>query len=128
MFWNKKDKNNPENPQFSGKNYKFKHIKFYAHAESMFANQRHYRKIMEQDEVTYLNWEVAIYNKKFDELDWKASIVTKCYKIDENKNQLGFIPREFSFIISPEIDINETQYKISAFKLKKSVPFLRSFI
>lgn len=33
--------------------------------------------------------------------------------IDANENQLGFIPRDFSFILSPEIDINETQYSVS---------------
>lgn len=102
MFWNKKDKTNPETPEPSGKNYKFKHLKFYAHAESMFANQRNYRKIMEQEEITYLNWEVAIYNKKFDELDWKANIITKCYKVDENKKEMCNITGELN--VTKDID------------------------
>lgn len=33
--------------------------------------------------------------------------------LDGNENQLGFLPREISFIISPEIDINETIFHIS---------------
>lgn len=88
MFWGKNEKDKLAAPQILGKNYKFKHLKFYANAEIMFANQRLYRKIMEQEEVTYLNWEVAIHNKRFDDIDWKAAIVTKCYKIDEGKKEM----------------------------------------
>ncbi len=109
MLWGKKEKKEPESmPVNPEKNYKFKHIKFYARAESMFANQRPYRTIMEQEEITYLNWEVALYNKKFDELDWKSTIVTKCYKIDENKKEMYNVTGELN--VTKDIDIYYYRY------------------
>lgn len=43
--------------------------------------------------------------------------------LDENENQLGFVPREFSLIISPEIDINETQYNVSIIDIINKTSF-----
>lgn len=45
------------------------------------------------------------------------------YLLDKNENQLGFIPREFSLIISSEIDINQTQYNVSILDIVNKTSF-----
>ncbi len=117
MFWNKKDDENPEKkvtpetpevPQPAVRNFKFKHIKFYAATESFADEKKYYRKVIEQEEVTYLNWEVALYNKKFDEADWKGAIVTRCYKVDEGKKEMCNITAELN--VTKDIDIYYYRY------------------
>lgn len=105
MFWNKKESEPPgkeEIPTPQGKNYKFKHIKFYAYPESLADEKRLFRKVMEQDEITYLNWEIALFNRRFDEADWKAALVTKCYKIDEGRKEMCNLNAELN--ITKDID------------------------
>lgn len=102
MFWNKKENETPEKPDMpvtppsSFKNYKFKHIKFYAFVESLVDEKRNFRKVFEQEEVTYLNWEIALYNLQFDNGDWQAKLITKCYKVDEGKKEMCNIPADIS--------------------------------
>lgn len=117
MFWNKKENENtekpvqpetPEPPVQSVRKYKFKHIKFYAFAESLLDEKRYYRKVIEQEEITYLNWEIALYNLRFDEEDWKGNIVTKCYKIDEGRKEMCNIPAELN--VTKDIDVYYYRY------------------
>lgn len=113
MFWNKKDNEEQEkpvqpDPPFQGKAYKFKQIKFYALAETQYENKRPYRKIFEQQEITYLNWEVALFNRRFDDADWKATITTKCYRLDGTKKEMCNINEEIN--VTKDIDIFYYRY------------------
>ena len=111
MFWNKKENENtdkPEQPQDTGRPYKFRHIKYYAVPETLFENKRPCRKIFEQDEITYLNWEIALVNKKFDEADWKAKLSSRCYKVDEGRKEMCNINEDIS--ITKDIDTYYYRY------------------
>ena len=114
MFWNKKDEPEkpetpiPPQPVLPMKNYKFKHIKFYALSDSLADEQRPYRKLMEQDEITYLNWEVALVNRRVDDADWKGKIITKCYKIDTGKVEMCNITADLD--IAKTVDIYYYRY------------------
>ncbi len=72
----------------SNDNYKLKHIKFYANTDVMIENKRGYRKVFEEKEITYFNWEVMLFNRKYDIDEWKASINSKCFKINEGHKEM----------------------------------------
>src|SRR5258706_6709658 len=111
MLWNKKENEQPEKTETTqplGRNYKFKHIKFYAFTESLADEKKPYRKILEQEEITYLYWEIALFNKKYDEADWKATLVTKCYKVDEGRIEMCNIPAELN--VTKDTDIYYYSY------------------
>jgi SpoVK/Ycf46/Vps4 family AAA+-type ATPase len=77
--------------------FKVKDLKFYCNTESLIHNSRKYRSVFEQSEITYLFLDFKFYNIKFNEQDWKATITSICYRLDnsgkktdklfENKNQ-----------------------------------------
>lgn len=92
-----------ETPQVAARNYKFRHIKFYTIPESLADEKKYYRKIMEQEEVTYLYWEIALLNLKFNECDWKSSLITKCYRVDAGKIEMCNIPAELS--VAKDVDV-----------------------
>ena len=113
MFWNKKENENEktekvETPQDTGRPYKFRHVKYYAIPETLFENKRPCRKIFEQDEITYLNWEVVLVNKKFDEADWTAKLSSRCYKVDEGRKEMCNINENIS--VTKDIDTYYYRY------------------
>ncbi len=113
MFWNKKEDEEPPKtetpvPVTTSKNYKFRHIKFYAGDEALLDGKRLYRKVIEQEEITYLNWEVAFFNLRFDESDWTGNIITKCYKIDAGKVEMCNIPAELN--VTKDLDTYYYRY------------------
>ncbi len=61
-----------------GDPYKFKSLKVYASTEWL-AEGKKYRKVFENLETTYLYAELCFYNKLFDEEDWTANVVLKCF-------------------------------------------------
>jgi hypothetical protein len=85
------------------RNCKFKYIKFYPVPESLGDGKKYFRKVMEQGEITYLYWEIALLNMRFNEYDWKANIITKCYKADEGKLEMANIAGEIN--VSKDLDI-----------------------
>lgn len=60
-------------------NYKFKELKIYAEDEWLFGSTKKYRTVFEQQKVTYIDAELSLYNKKFDEEDWKLTINLKAF-------------------------------------------------
>ncbi|MEP7319910.1 MAG: AAA family ATPase, partial [Panacibacter sp.] len=114
MFWNKKDEpEKMEVPQppvslLPQKNYKFKQIKFYAVPETLIDERRPYRKVFEQEEITYMNWEIALFNRRFDDADWKGTITTKCFKIDAGKVEMCNIPADLN--VSKGVDTYYYRY------------------
>jgi SpoVK/Ycf46/Vps4 family AAA+-type ATPase len=67
--------------------FKVKDLKFYCNAESLIHNSRKYRSVFEQIEITYLFSDFKFYNIKFNEQDWKASIKSVCYRLDNKGNK-----------------------------------------
>ncbi len=64
--------------------FKVKDHKFFCNKESLIHNSRKYRCVFEQSEITYLYTDFSFYNIKFNEVDWKASIKSICYRLDKN--------------------------------------------
>ncbi len=51
--------------------YKVKDLKTYGSTESFIGGSRYYKSVFEKDQVDYIWAELSIYNKLFDEADWK---------------------------------------------------------
>lgn len=60
-------------------NYKFKELKTYAEDEWLFGSTKKYRTVFEEKIVTYIDAELSLYNKKFDEEDWKLTVNLKAF-------------------------------------------------
>ncbi|MCU0352794.1 MAG: AAA family ATPase [Cytophagales bacterium] len=63
--------------------YKFRSLKTYGSTESFDGDTKKYRTVFENQETTYLYVELSLYNKLFDEADWKASLQFKCFCISD---------------------------------------------
>lgn len=63
------------------KRYKFKSLSAYSSDEWMANSTKRYRTIFDKAETTYLRFELALYNKLFDEEDWTAKVSVKCEEI-----------------------------------------------
>ncbi|MDF2450166.1 MAG: spoVK [Bacteroidota bacterium] len=61
--------------------YKFKSLSAYSSDEWMANSTKRYRTIFDKAETTYLRFELALYNKLFDEEDWTAKVSVKCEEI-----------------------------------------------
>lgn len=59
--------------------FKFKSLKVYGEDEWLFGSQKKYRRVLEQAEISYLYVELALYNKLFDEEDWKTTVNFKAF-------------------------------------------------
>jgi SpoVK/Ycf46/Vps4 family AAA+-type ATPase len=76
------------------KNYKFKDLKVFSSTETMDGNTKRYRRVFDTKETTYLYAELSVYNKLFDEEDWKAVVVLKAFSIkSEERKELCSIER-----------------------------------
>lgn len=65
-------------------NYKFKSLRTYSWSKQMGSIKK-FRKVFERREINYLSMELAFYNKRFDEKDWKAEICVKAFTMDDGK-------------------------------------------
>jgi SpoVK/Ycf46/Vps4 family AAA+-type ATPase len=82
MFFSKKDDSE------ASKKYKLKHINVYGSTEWMANSTKRYRTVFDEAEVDYLNAEVAIYNKLFDEEDWDCKVIIKAYNTKDLDKEL----------------------------------------
>jgi SpoVK/Ycf46/Vps4 family AAA+-type ATPase len=60
-------------------NYKLKELKVFGSTETLFFNQKKYRRVFDEGESCYIYCEVAMVNKKFDEHVWDARVNIKCF-------------------------------------------------
>jgi hypothetical protein len=51
-------------------NYKVRDLKFYASDDKLAGDERNYRSVYEQGEVSYIWVEFSIHNKLFDTRNW----------------------------------------------------------
>lgn len=70
------------------KKFKFKSLSAYSSDEWMANSTKRYRTVFDKAELSYLRFELAIYNKLFDEEDWTAKVSVSCEEIivGGNKN------------------------------------------
>jgi len=64
--------------------YKFKDIKVFGSTEWLANNEKNYRLVFDETEVSYIYCEISLFNKLFDEEDWDLNLELKCYT-SENK-------------------------------------------
>ena len=67
-----------------GKNskYKFRALKTYTSTEWYADNSKQYRTVFDSAKTDYIYTELSIFNKYFDEKDWKAEIHLRCLRQD----------------------------------------------
>lgn len=63
-------------------NYKFKDIKVFASTEWLANNEKNYRLVYDESELSYIYCELSFFNKLFDEEDWEIKIRLKCFGPD----------------------------------------------
>lgn len=77
------------------KKYKFKDLLVYSSTETMNNNTKRYRSVFENRETTYLYAELSLFNKLFDEEDWKTKVVLKAFRTsDGERKELCKIEKE----------------------------------
>lgn len=67
-----------------GEKYKFRDLKLYSNTQSLSNDTKMYRTIYDESEVSYLYFELSLFNKLFDEEDWKTSVKIKVFNYDNN--------------------------------------------
>ena len=68
--------------------YKFKEIKVYCNTEWLAENKKHYRQVFDRHETTFIYAELSFYNKLYDQENWEADIVLRCYNINKTKKEI----------------------------------------
>jgi AAA+ superfamily predicted ATPase len=78
-----------ENDKAGFKPYKFKDLKIYGSDEWMADSTKKYRTVFDRAETDYIRAEFSFYNKWFDEKDWEATVILKCFSVDgTNRKEL----------------------------------------
>jgi len=74
---------------FGGKDkvekYKFRDLKIYSSTQSLTQDTKMYRTVYDESEIAYLYFELSLYNKLFDEQDWKTSVLIKISHFDKEQ-------------------------------------------
>lgn len=70
------------------KRFKFKSLSTYSSDEWMANSTKRYRTIFDKAETTYLRFELALYNKLFDEEDWTGKAVVTCEEVLTTGNRI----------------------------------------
>lgn len=65
--------------------YKYRDIKVFGSTEWLANNEKNYRLVYDESEVSYIYCEVSLYNKLFDEEDWDLKMELKCYSSDNKE-------------------------------------------
>jgi SpoVK/Ycf46/Vps4 family AAA+-type ATPase len=99
-MWFTKKKENP---------YKFKSLKTYAWDKTI-NNTRKYRKVFDRKEINYLSVALELYNKFFDEKDWKATITFTAYSLENGKKTVQHCTNTTEQTISKEENIAICDY------------------
>lgn len=70
------------------KRFKFKSLSVYSSDEWMANSTKRYRTVFDKAETTYLRFELALYNKLFDEEDWSGKLSVICEEVIVGGNKL----------------------------------------
>lgn len=84
------------------KRYKFKSLQTFCNNEWMVNNLKRYRTVFDKAEVDYMRVELAIYNKLFDEEDWKGKVNLKCF---DYTGKQEYCNRELEIAVKKEENI-----------------------
>jgi SpoVK/Ycf46/Vps4 family AAA+-type ATPase len=65
--------------------YKYKDIKVFGSTEWLANNEKNYRQVFDESEISYIYCEISFYNKLFDEKDWDIKLELKCFSADNKE-------------------------------------------
>ncbi len=65
--------------------YKYRDIKVFGSTEWLANNEKNYRQVFDEAEVSYVYCEVSFFNKLFDEKDWDIKLELKCFSSDNKE-------------------------------------------
>lgn len=66
-------------------NYLFRDIKVFSSTEWLANNEKFYRTVFDESELSYLYCELSFFNKKFWQEDWNIHIILKCFGMDDRE-------------------------------------------
>lgn len=76
--------------------YKLKSYMIYGSLESFYEGKRIYRKVFDEAEVCYVNFELQLHNLQLETQDWTAKCLFKC--IDEKGNKIAELNKDINAI------------------------------
>ncbi len=100
-FSNDKDKEN--------KYYKVKNINTFAWDRAR-SNKKKYRSVFDRNEINYLSVGLELYNKKFDEEDWKTQISFKAFTLENGKKTKEHCSETKEYSINKDENIVQFEY------------------
>jgi len=62
--------------------HKFKDLRIFASTEWLANNEKNYRLVYDESELSYIYCEFSFFNKSFDDQDWEVNIRLKCFGPD----------------------------------------------
>ncbi|MDX5321910.1 MAG: AAA family ATPase, partial [Bacteroidota bacterium] len=65
--------------------YKYRDIKVFGSTEWLANNEKNYRQVYDESEISYVYCEVSFFNKLFDEKDWDLKLELKCFSSDNKE-------------------------------------------
>ncbi len=65
--------------------YKYRDIKVFGSTEWLANNEKNYRQVFDESEISYVYCEVSFFNKLFDERDWDLKLELKCFSSDNKE-------------------------------------------
>lgn len=65
--------------------FKFRELKVYSNTQSLSQDTKMYRTVFEEAEISYLYFELSLFNKLFDEEDWKTQIYIRVFRYDGSR-------------------------------------------
>lgn len=65
--------------------YKYRDIKVFGSTEWLANNEKNYRQVFDESEISYVYCEVSFFNKLFDEKDWDLKLELKCFSSDNKE-------------------------------------------
>jgi SpoVK/Ycf46/Vps4 family AAA+-type ATPase len=71
----------------AGNPYKFKELKVYGSTEYLADNHKKYRQVFDRQHAAYIYAELSLYNKLFDQADWRLEVELKCFLVKRQKKQ-----------------------------------------
>lgn len=75
--------------------YKFRAINTYTSTEWLADGKKKYRRVFNREEAGYVYCEFSFFNKLFDEENWTAKIIIKCFKkTDKGEEEICNMPIE----------------------------------
>lgn len=86
----------------TAKKYKFKSLKVYADTTPLEAGRKHYQKVFENIQTTYLYAELCFLNRRLEMETWQAEVVLRCYQLNGSFDRVEWCSLSQTVQVLPE--------------------------